>query len=119
MPKRPRPPKELLVVATPYMPAPTVTIYDQVWERHVIPNHPELFGRIADVQQTLQAPTAVCAATNPATNLAFVNHDIVINGDPLVVFVAPEHPLGPNSLVSAYPAKKFADLTKQDIKWKP
>ena len=111
--------QRLLDVQTPYTAAPTVTIFASVWEKHVVPSHPELFGRIEDVQRTLESPTAICAATNPTTNLAFVNHNVTINGDPLVAYVNPNHGLGPNSLSTAYPDERYADLSKVTVLWKP
>lgn len=54
----------IATIVTPYSGARVVTLHQEVWERHILIQHPDLAGREEWVIQTLTTPTGVCVGTS-------------------------------------------------------
>ena len=109
--------KKIFTVNTPYSGASTVTLDSGAWYGHIQPGHPEMAGKLENIKSTLTSPTVVCAASDP-DYVSFVSHTETNSlGHPLMVCVNPMAKSGP-VVATAYYGKKYADLSKLNIKWK-
>ena len=109
--------KKIFTVNTPYPGAPTVTLDSGAWDRHIKLRHPEMAGKLENIKSTLTSPTLVCAASDP-DYVSFVSHtETNFLGEPLMVCVNPIAKSGP-LVATTYYGKKYADLSKLNIKWK-
>lgn len=53
-----------------------VTLYEDVWDAHIVPNHPELAGRQIDVENSVVQPTKIFRSQTVAGNIVFVNESV-------------------------------------------
>lgn len=103
---------------TPYPDTPEVTLWDNTWTGHIQTEHPEMSGKLANMQTTLSSPTFVCEASNPAY-VVFVNDtDLDARGHPLVVCVSPTtDSSGLPVVTTAYHSKKHKDPKRVKKIW--
>ena len=107
----------VFTVTTPVPIAPDVTLWDNTWNHHIQVNHPEMVGKLSNMQATLSAPTAVCTATNP-DYMMFINHQELNQlGHPLVVCVSSVDSSGKPAVVTAYHGKKYKNLGNVQVIW--
>lgn len=107
----------LFIANTPFPPTPTVKLHEETWKNHVLPNHPEMAGKDAQVKHTLEAPLVVCSAT-AADYYTFVsNSELDSKGKPLIVVVSPNDSSGEAVVATAYYGSKEY-LNAAQTKWK-
>jgi hypothetical protein len=44
----------------------TVTLYEDTWQQHIVVNHPDVAGRLADVELTASMPTVMLSSNSAA-----------------------------------------------------
>lgn len=81
----------IFTVKTPVPGLPEVSLRQDTWDRHIVPNHPYMAGRQELVRVTVMAPTVVVQGTSNPEYLVFVNHEETSSGgSPLTVMINPE-----------------------------
>lgn len=116
--RKPRHPA-VFTVQTPFPPVPTATLWQNTWDEKIKTFHPEVDGRLANIQATLSNPTMVTVATDP-NYFMFVSHtEATQPGQALVVCVNPNHDSGNPSITTAYETKgaKFLTPDPKTILW--
>ena len=53
-----------------------VTLYEDVWEGHIVLNHPELEGREIDVENSVAQPTKIVQSQTVIGTVLFVNESV-------------------------------------------
>ncbi|MEI4884463.1 hypothetical protein, partial [Klebsiella pneumoniae] len=53
--------KVIFTVVTPYDVARPFTLYEDVWQGHIVAGHPDMANQQANVQLILEEPEVVCA----------------------------------------------------------
>jgi len=115
MPAKKRSP--VFTVTTPVPTAPSVTLWDNTWSNHIQTGHPEMAGKLPNMQATLSAPSMVCEATNPDYLVFVSSTDVDAKGNPLVVCVSPVDSDGPAVVTAYHGGKKYTDPTKVKKVW--
>jgi len=81
----------LLIVQTPYQAVSTVILTHNTWEQKILLAHPEMEGKLEDIEATLASPSVVCGGSTNPKNVIFISNDVVSpHGSPLVVIVRSE-----------------------------
>jgi hypothetical protein len=67
----------------------TVTLYEPTWQNHIIVKHPEVAGRLADIEMIAAYPSVIYASKSVAGAFLFVRTGIVDSGGRSLRVVVP------------------------------
>jgi hypothetical protein len=66
----------------------TIALHTDTWEGHILTRHPDMLGRVAQIQTTVEQPKAIVASRTVSGRLLFVSgYTVSHRGHPLTVAV--------------------------------
>jgi hypothetical protein len=108
--------KPLFSVNTPFPAAPSVTLYEDTWTKHIVPGHLELAGKEADIQTVVTSPSVVVAGSTNPNYVAYVSDTVTSSGGtPLAVIVDPQEQV----ICTAYYNRSFKVISPEQVLWSP